>query len=317
MSSEELLVVNGIKKMFNVSGKTLKAVDNVSFRIPRGKTLGLVGESGSGKSTVGRTVLRLLEPDGGSIRFDGEELTKLPGEALRKKRQQMQMIFQNPLSALNPRMSVGRIIQDPMIIHKMGTKKEQLKRVDELLERVGLPLSVADAYPTELSGGQQQRVGIARALALQPKLIVCDEAVSALDVSIQLQIIMLLQELQQEFNLTSIFISHNLAVVEYLSDEVAVMYLGEIVENGPVEEVFANPQHPYTRVLMDSVLKIPESGVKREMVEIRGEMPSPLNPPSGCAFHPRCPLATEKCRSQKPEKRLIRPGHEAACHFAG
>ncbi|MCL6632438.1 MAG: ABC transporter ATP-binding protein [Alicyclobacillus herbarius] len=317
MSRNDLLVVENLNKTFKVPGGTLRAVQNASFRLEAGKTLGLVGESGSGKSTLGRTVLRLIEADSGSIQFDGVDIRSLSAKELRLKRKDMQMIFQNPLSSLNPRMTVERNIKDPLIIHDIGDAKERSRRVRELMERVGLSDNMAHAYPTELSGGQQQRVAIARALALNPKLIVCDEAVSALDVSIQLQIISLLQDLQRENHLSYIFISHNLAVVEYMSDYVAVMYLGEIVEQAPVDELFANPQHPYTRVLMQSVLKVPASLEQRSTFKtLPGEIPSPIHPPSGCPFHPRCPLASDECRSVKPEVRPVNEQHQVACHKA-
>ncbi|WP_067925308.1 ABC transporter ATP-binding protein [Alicyclobacillus shizuokensis] len=318
MSHSELLVVENLSKTFKVPGGTLKAVQNASFTLGPAKTLGLVGESGSGKSTLGRAVLRLIEADSGSIVFDGVDIRSLSTKELRLKRKDMQMIFQNPLSSLNPRMTVERNIKDPLIIHNIGDAKERSHRVRELMERVGLSENMARAYPTELSGGQQQRVVIARALALNPKLIVCDEPVSALDVSIQLQIISLLQDLQREHNLSYIFISHNLAVVEYMSDAVAVMYLSEIVERAPVDELFAHPQHPYTRVLMQSVLKVPESLAQRSTFStLPGEIPSPINPPSGCPFHPRCPLATDICRTTKPEEKMVGDQHQVSCHQAG
>jgi len=317
MSANEILKVESLCKYFSVRGRLLRAVEKASFTLRSGQTLGVVGESGSGKSTLGRTILRLLEPDGGRVVFDGTDLKGLGREQLRQRRQEMQMVFQNPLASLNSRMTVGANIEDPLIIHKIGNAGERKRRVTELLERVGLSSTMADVYPAELSGGQQQRVGIARAVALQPKLVVCDEPVSALDVSIQLQIITLLQELQQEFNLAYIFISHNLAVVEYLSDVVAVMYLGEIVESAPVEEVFNNPQHPYTRVLIQSILKVPNSYDDKSVFSVLpGEVPSPLSPPSGCTFHPRCPMAQEICRTQKPITRSLGKEHNVACHFA-
>lgn len=318
MQDNALLEVDGLSKYFTVQGKTLKAVQNASLRLKGGQTLGLVGESGSGKSTLGRTILRLLEPDAGKVVFDGVDLSRLSREQLRQKRQDMQMIFQDPLASLNSRMTVGRAIEDPMIIHKAGNADKRRKRVHQLLERVGLSPLAANAFPFELSGGQQQRVGIARALALEPKLIVCDEPVSALDVSVQIQIITLLQDLQKEMHLSYVFISHNLAVVEYLSDVVAVMYLGEIVESASVEEVFQNPQHPYTRVLIDSILKVPASETEQSTFPVLpGEIPSPLNPPTGCAFHPRCPLATDRCRTEKPVSRDVGKEHRVACHLAG
>ncbi|WP_151734198.1 ABC transporter ATP-binding protein ['Paenibacillus yunnanensis' Narsing Rao et al. 2020] len=315
MSDNPLLRVENISKTFRVQGKKLHAIENVSFTLEAGKTLGLVGESGSGKSTLGRLVLRLLESDKGKIFFDGADLSKMSKEKLRALRRDMQIIFQDPKASLSPRMTVGDAIEDAMAIHKIGTKASRRARMTELLERVGLPSEIQYAYPHELSGGQLQRVGIARALSLNPKLIICDEPVSALDVSIQVQVIQLLRDLQQEFNLTYIFISHNLAVVEYLSDEIAVLYLGEVVEQAPADELFKTPTHPYTQVLLDSILKIPETPeMKQQMVSIQGEVPSPLNPPSGCTFHPRCPYADDHCRSVKPVQSLVADGHVAACH---
>jgi len=316
LSNSPLLQVENVSKTFRVQGKTLHAVENVSFNLKAGKTLGIVGESGSGKSTLGRMVLRLLEADKGKILFDGMYLSAVKKKHLRKMRQQMQIIFQDPRASLNPRMTVCDAIADAMAIHKIGTKASRRARVLELLARVGLPDEVQYAYPHELSGGQLQRVGIARALSLNPKLIICDEPVSALDVSIQVQVIQLLKDLQKEFNLTYIFISHNLAVVEYLSDEIAVLYLGEVVEQAPAHELFTTPTHPYTQVLLSSILKIPESPEKKQkMSSIQGEIPSPLNPPKGCTFHPRCPFATETCTSVKPEQRKVSEGHFAVCHL--
>jgi len=317
LPDNRLLEVENVSKTFRVQGKKLRAVENVSFTLEAGKTLGLVGESGSGKSTLGRLVLRLLDADQGRIVFGGKDLAKLKKNDLRALRREMQIIFQDPSASLNPRMTVGSAIEDAMAIQRIGTKESRRQRVSELLERVGLPDEVRHAYPHELSGGQLQRVGIARALSLDPKLIVCDEPVSALDVSIQVQVIQLLRDLQQEFNLTYIFISHNLAVVEYLSDEIAVLYLGEVVEQAPADELFASPKHPYTRVLLQSILKVPDRPEKRQkLVPIQGEIPSPLDPPGGCAFHPRCPFATDKCRAVKPERKRVSERHLAACHLA-
>ncbi len=296
MPNNPLLRVENVSKTFRVQGKKLHAIENVSFTLEAGKTLGLVGESGSGKSTLGRMVLRLLESDKGKIFFEDVELSKANKEKLRAMRRDMQIIFQDPKASLSPRMTVGDAIEDAMAIHKIGTKVSRHERVIELLERVGLPSEVQYAYPHELSGGQLQRVGIARALSLNPKLLICDEPVSALDVSIQVQVIQLLKDLQKEFNLTYIFISHNLAVVEYLSDDIAVLYLGEVVEQAPADELFKKPTHPYTQVLLNSILKIPDSvEQKQQMVSIQGEVPSPLNPPSGCTFHPRCSFASDVC----------------------
>lgn len=316
MPSNPLLQVENVSKTFRVRGKTLHAVQNVSFTLEAGKTLGIVGESGSGKSTLGRMVLRLLEADKGKIIFDGVDLSGLKKNKMRALRQDMQIIFQDPRASLNPRMTVGDAIEDAMAIHHIGTKASRRERVVELLARVGLPYEVQYAYPHELSGGQLQRVGIARALSLNPKLIICDEPVSALDVSIQVQVIQLLRDLQKEFNLTYIFISHNLAVVEYLSDEIAVLYLGEVVEQAPADELFRKPTHPYTQVLLNSILKVPDRPeMRQKMLSIQGEVPSPLNPPSGCPFHPRCSFATDACKTVKPLRRKVSEGHFAACHL--
>lgn len=318
MSDERLLLVEQVSKRFKVRGRTLHAVEDVSFHLDAGETLGLVGESGSGKSTLGRVVLRLLEADAGRVVFQGRDLAQLSPGDLRAERKHMQIIFQDPLASLNPRMTVGSAIEDAMIIQGVGSRQERARRVDQLLERVGLSSSAAHVYPFELSGGQQQRVGIARALAVSPKLVVCDEPISALDVSIQVQIIELLKDLQREMKLAYIFISHNLGVVQYLSDRVMVLYLGEVVEQGTAQDLFLHPQHPYTRVLIESILKIPAtSSDRRVMVALPGEMPSPFDPPTGCPFHPRCPMAQDRCISDKPVLRLMREGHMAACHFAG
>lgn len=316
MPNNPLLRVENVSKTFRVQGKKLHAIENVSFNLEAGKTLGLVGESGSGKSTLGRMVLRLLESDKGKIYFEGVELSKANKQKLRALRRDMQIIFQDPKASLSPRMSVGDAIEDAMAIHNIGTKESRQERMIELLNRVGLPTEVQYAYPHELSGGQLQRVGIARALSLNPKLLICDEPVSALDVSIQVQVIQLLRDLQEEFNLTYIFISHNLAVVEYLSDDIAVLYLGEVVEQAPADELFKKPTHPYTQVLLNSILKIPDRPEhKQQMVSIQGEVPSPLNPPSGCTFHPRCSFATDICKTVKPERKVVSEGHFSACHL--
>lgn len=318
MPSEHLLQVENVSKRFRVRGKTLHAVENVSFNLDPGKTLGLVGESGSGKSTLGRVAMRLLNADAGRVLFQGHDIGKIPKKQLRALRRDMQVIFQDPQASLNPRMTVGGAIEDAFVIHKIGSRAERQKSVHQLLDRVGLPTSAAYAYPHELSGGQLQRVGIARALALDPKMVVCDEVISALDVSIQMQVIQLLKELQQERNLAYIFISHNLAVVEYISDEIAVLYLGEVVEHAPAEEVFRKPSHPYTQVLLQSILKVPDaqSETTQALMHIKGEIPSPFSPPPGCTFHPRCPFAEDICRTKKPEPRDIGQGHVVSCHFA-
>ena len=317
MSDNTLLKVEEVSKRFKVRGQILHAVEKVSFELDRGQTLGLVGESGSGKSTLGRVVLRLLRADEGRVVFRGRDLTKVSKGDLRQNRRDMQIIFQDPIASLSPRMTVERCIADGMIIQNIGTKKERIRKVHELMERVGLPLSVSQVYPFELSGGQQQRVGIARALAVDPKLVVCDEPISALDVSIQLQIIQLLLDIQRERDLAYIFISHNLGVVKYLSDNVMVLYLGEVVEQASTKDLFESPSHPYTRTLMNSILRVPStSAERRPLTSVQGEIPSPFNPPSGCPFHPRCPIAEDKCQQIKPERREIRPGHRVACHLA-
>lgn len=317
MSADALLQVDSVSKRFRVGRRTLHAVESVSFEVAAGQTLGVVGESGSGKSTLGRVALRLLPADGGRVLFEGQDLADLGQKELRARRRHMQMIFQNPLASLNPRMTMGEAIEDAMIIQKMGgSAAARRARVGDLLERVGLPRSVRDAHPFELSGGQQQRVGIARALSLSPKVVVCDEPVSAVDVSIQVQIIELLQELQQELGMAYVFISHNLAVVQYLSDTVLVLYLGEVVEQAPADQLFDAPEHPYTKALIDSVLAIPRSAADRRIIRPpRGEIPSPLSPPSGCPYHPRCPIATSRCKDEKPLLRPVAEGRLAACHY--
>lgn len=315
---EPLLRVEGVSKRFKVGGRTLHAVERVSFELPAGQTLGLVGESGSGKSTVGRLVLRLLEADEGKVVFQGQDLSKLSTKKMRERRRDMQIIFQDPLASLNPRMTVGAAIEDAMIVQKIGNSSADRRRIlEEQLARVGLPASAVHAYPFELSGGQQQRVGIARALSVGPQLVVCDEPISSLDVSVQVQIIELLRELRQELGITYIFISHNLAVVQLLSDQVLVLYLGEVVEQASADDIFSRPYHPYTRALLRSVLKVPASAaVRTPLAALPGEMPSPLSPPSGCPYHPRCPLATSLCSEEKPVLREVSTGHKAACHHA-
>ncbi|MCY0878721.1 MAG: ABC transporter ATP-binding protein [Firmicutes bacterium] len=315
--SDAILTFDRVSKDFVVRRRVLHAVNQVSFSIPVGKTVGLVGESGSGKSTIGRLGIGLLPATAGQVVFKGQDITRLKPNALRPLRQSMQIIFQDPQASLSPRMTVGDAIEDAMNIHGMGTPQQRKRRVEELLERVGLPVSAADAYPFELSGGQLQRVGIARALSLNPELVVCDEPVSALDVSIQIQIIQLLQDLQREYHLSYLFISHNLAVVEYLSDVVVVLYLGQIVEQAPVEELFRRATHPYTRVLMDSILRVPQPGESaRRFTVLKGEVPSPFSPPSGCPFHTRCPVAIDRCSKEVPELTLIGPDHWVKCHLA-
>jgi peptide/nickel transport system ATP-binding protein len=295
----------------------IKAVDDVSFEIQRGETLGLVGESGCGKSTVGRTLLRLYEPTAGTIRFDGQDITNLGQSELRPLRRRMQMVFQDPFASLNPRHSVGRIVSEPLRVHGLVGRKGLGKRVRELLEIVGLPADAAGRYPHEFSGGQRQRIGLARSLALNPDFIVCDEPVSALDVSIQAQIINLLEGLQTDFDLTYLFIAHDLAVVRHISDRIAVMYLGWIVEVSPAEELYESPLHPYTISLLSAV-PIPDPAVEkeRETILLAGDLPSPANPPPACRFHTRCPyVQPTKCRDEVPPLRTVH-GHQVACHWA-
>ncbi len=293
----------------------VKAVDGISFAIKKGETLGLVGESGCGKSTTGRAILQLYRPTTGSINFDGHELTKMKSGELRRFRRRMQMIFQDPYASLNPRMSVGSIISEPLAIHNLAKGKARKERVQELLRVVGLNPYYANRYPHEFSGGQRQRIGIARALAVEPQFIVADEPVSALDVSIQAQIINLMEDLQNEYNLTYLFIAHDLSVVRHISDRVAVMYLGRIAELADRNELYENPLHPYTKALLSAV-PVPDPSVeaKRERIILTGDVPSPLRPPPGCNFHTRCPIAIEECRERIPEFREIVPDHFVACH---
>lgn len=315
--AEVLVKAEHVKKYFRftegLARKSVKAVDDVSLEIFRGETLGLVGESGCGKSTLGRVLLRLREKSGGSVSFDGRDIHALGRRELKALRKDMQIVFQDPYACLNPRLTVGKIIAEPLKFHGIRSKKEQLARVKEVMAAVSLPESMLDRYPHELSGGQQQRVGIARALVLQPKFIVCDEAVSALDVSVQAQILNLLTELKEKFGLTYLFISHNLAVVHHICDRIAVMYLGKIVEVTEKEELFRNPKHPYTLVLMSALLDT-DGGTKIEDFFLTGELPDPVDTPSGCRFHPRCPHCTERCRAEEPPLRQSTDGHFVACH---
>ncbi|MBX9703339.1 MAG: dipeptide ABC transporter ATP-binding protein [Silvanigrellaceae bacterium] len=326
MASQDILEVKNLTKIFPISSglfglnkNTLKAVHDVSFSVKKGKTLGLVGESGCGKSTLGRTILKLLEPNSGEIIFDGKQITHLTQKQLRPLRKELQIIFQDPFASLNPRMTIREILSEPFEIHNIYTKKEELnKKVSELIEEVGLNKNSLDRYPHEFSGGQRQRIGIARALALHPKLIVCDEPVSALDVSIQSQILNLMMDLKDKYQLSYIFIAHDLAVIKHISDEVAVMYLGKIVEYASVDALYSSPTHPYTQALLSSIPKH-DFTQKRVYKTIQGDVPSPINPPSGCHFHTRCPYAQEICKTTTPSD--INLGNEenphlVKCHFA-
>jgi oligopeptide/dipeptide ABC transporter ATP-binding protein len=311
---DELVRVRALVKHFPLenSDDVVRAVDGVTFEILRGETLGLVGESGCGKSTVGRSLLRLIEPTAGEISFDGRDVRALSGRELRALRREMQIIFQDPYSSLNPRLIVREIIGEPLKIHNLGSRDERRERVAELLRKVGLDPDYMNRYPHEFSGGQRQRIGIARALALNPKLIVADEPVSALDVSVQAQVVNLLQDLQKEYGLTYLFISHGLAVVEHISTRVAVMYLGRIVEVASARELYARPLHPYTQALL-SAIPVPDPTSKRERIILHGDVPTPINPPSGCRFRTRCPQAIEECARIDPDLREVAPGHTVAC----
>ncbi|MDP4125388.1 MAG: dipeptide ABC transporter ATP-binding protein [Bacillota bacterium] len=321
-NTEALLQVENLQKYFPIRKGIIvqkhvgdvKAVDGVSFDIRRGETLGMVGESGCGKSTIGRTILRLLEPTGGKVIFEGKVINGFSGEEMRKMRSQMQMIFQDPYASLNPRMRVGDIIGEPILIHGVSNRAEREKRVRKLLDVVGLSPYHGARYPHEFSGGQRQRIGIARALSVSPKLIVCDEPVSALDVSIQAQVINLLEDLQKEFDLTYLFIAHDLAVVKHISSRVVVMYLGKMVELSTSDELYRNPLHPYTTALL-SAIPLPDPTVKKDRILLKGDVPSPVNPPSGCRFHTRCPKAQGICKQEDPEFKDIGNGHYVACHL--
>ena len=316
-----LIEVSDLKKHFPIrkgifrrAAGAVRAVDGVSFSINAGETLGLVGESGCGKTTVGRTVLRLVEPTSGQIKVNGQDIGGLARKDLRPLRRQMQIVFQDPFSSLNPRIRVGDIVGEPLKVHNVGDARDREERVAKLFQRVGLRPQQMSNYPHQFSGGQRQRVSIARALALDPGFIVADEPVSALDVSIQAQVINLLMDLQQESGLSYLFVSHNLAVVEHISHRVAVMYLGRIVEYADKLSLFANPRHPYTEALLAAV-PLPDPALQRTKHRVTGDVPSPINPPSGCHFHPRCPIAVDRCKVEPPLLREVAPGHQAACHL--
>lgn len=320
-SNENLLEVRNLstyfplkRGIFNKEVGAVRAVDNVSFTIKKGETLGLVGESGCGKSTLGKTLLRLIEPSAGHIIFEGIDITQLKGKAMRAMRQKMQLIFQDPYAALNPRMTIRDILIEPLQIHQLcNTKEEQTKRIHKLLDNVKLATNVLSKYPHEFSGGQRQRISIARALAVKPAFIVCDESVSALDVSIQAQVINLLMDLQKELGLTYLFIAHDLKVVEFVSHQVAVMYLGRIVEKASAQAIYQNPQHPYTKALL-SAIPIPDPNHKKERIILQGDVPSPISPPTGCHFHPRCWRATAVCQTQYPDVTYLEEKHWFRCH---
>ncbi|MFZ3589217.1 ABC transporter ATP-binding protein [Bacillus sp. DJP31] len=321
VEKDVLLEVRNLKTYYPIKGGffrrnigAVKAVDDISFEIKKGETLGLVGESGCGKSTAGRTILRLLEPTEGQIIFDGKDITNLRGTSLRKIRQDFQMVFQDPYASLNPTMMVGKLVSEPIRNYTKKTEKDLKEEVLDLLLKVGLPEDAYYKYPHEFSGGQRQRIGIARALALKPKLIIADEPVSALDVSVQSQVLNLLKELQDEFNLTFLFIAHDLSVVKHMSDRIGVMYLGGLVEVADKASIYREPMHPYTQALISAIPE-PDPRKKKDRIILQGDVPSPVNPPSGCTFHPRCRHAMSECQQVKPSLKEVKPGHRVACHL--
>lgn len=315
-----ILEVKNLKKYFPIIGSLnnkisqVQAVNDVSFCLFRGETYGLVGESGCGKSTTGRTILRLLEPTEGEVIYQGKDINKLKGNNLRNIRRELQMVFQDPYSSLNPRKRIGAILEETLKIHKLGNKKERTEQVMNILSKVGFQREHYYRFPHEFSGGQRQRIGLARALIINPSVIICDEPVSALDVSIQSQVLNLLEDIQEDFNLTYLFISHDLGVVRHISDRIGVMYLGKLVEESPTDELYANPLHPYTKALL-SAIPVANPFVKREKIKLIGELPSPVNPPKGCVFHTRCPFATDICKQAEPVLKTIDNGHKVACHL--
>jgi len=316
--AEPLLQVSDLKVHFSVGrtvfkpGVTVKAIDGVSFEVGKGEVVGLVGESGSGKTTLGRSVLRLTEPTGGTVRFDGHDVTAMPAPKLKAFRSRMQIIFQDPYASLNPRMSVGQTLGEALALHRIGAREDRADRVGSLLEKVGLPRNAAQRFPHEFSGGQRQRIGIARALAVNPEFIVADEPVSALDVSIQAQVINLLQDLRQELGLSILFIGHDLSVIEFLCDRVVVLYLGRIMETAPAADLYRKPRHPYTRALLDAA-PVPDPRALRKRITLKGDLPSPINPPSGCVFRTRCPFAVDACAKAVPPLETAGPAHSVAC----
>ena len=316
-SKQTILSVEHLKKYFQTASGQLHAVDDINFTLAKGETLGVVGESGCGKSTLGRTILRLHEPTDGKVIFDGKDVTACSKQEMEKLREDMQIIFQDPFASINPRMTVSQTIAEPLLIqgkYKPGDKEALNRHVRQIMDRVGLAQRLVNAYPHELDGGRRQRIGIGRALALEPKFIVCDEPVSALDVSIQAQILNLMQDIQEEMGLTYLFITHDLSVVKHLSNQIMVMYLGQVVEICDAKQLFRAPVHPYTKALL-SAIPIPDPTVRRERIVLQGSIPSPANPPKGCKFHTRCPYATDRCREEAPCQREVEPGHYVVCHL--